>query len=93
MRRINNSNLLLIAVDGRDDCGIELSTDGKVIQYNETFPCHKLEMNNLLRRRLDECFTQHEDEDDVHYCGGAAQGQVIGGLMLVGFLVLRWTTN
>lgn len=83
MRRITNSNLLLIAVDGRDDCGIKLSTEGELINYNTTFPCHKLEMNNLMRRRLDECFTEHTDEADVHYCGGAGGRSMFGALLLV----------
>lgn len=26
------------------------------VQYNKEHPCHKLYMNNLTRRRLDECF-------------------------------------
>lgn len=83
LRRINNSNLLLIAVDGRNDCDMRLSTDGFVIHYNESFPCHKLEMNNLTRRRLDECFTTHDEEADVHYCGGAGGKSVAGALLLI----------
>lgn len=71
---------MLVVVEG-DDCGRTLSTEGKVIQYEEEFPCHKLEMNNLMRRRLDECFTTHEEEADVHYCGHA--GRVWASAMLV----------
>lgn len=88
MRRINNSNLLLIAVDGTDDCGIKLTTEGQVINYNYSFPCHKLEMNNLLRRRLDECFTQHEDEDAAHYCGGTGQKSIVRVLLFLNLIAV-----
>lgn len=88
LRRITNSNLLLLAVDGTDDCGIKLTTEGIVIQYNESFPCHKLEMNNLMRRRLAECFTDHEEEADVHYCGGAEERAIAGGLLIISIVAV-----
>lgn len=90
LRRINNSNLLLLAVDGRDpgEPMDQMTTDGIVIGYNDTFPCHKLEMNSLERRRLDECFTTHDEEADVHYCGTGVRSLVNWGLLvlLVGLL-------
>ena len=36
---------------------------------NETFPCNKLSMNYLPRRRLDECYTEHSNEEETAYCG------------------------
>lgn len=34
------------------------------------FPCHKIPLNDLFRRRLEHCFTRHEDEDEIEACGG-----------------------
>lgn len=31
------------------------------IEYQEEFPCYKLKLNDLPRRRLEECFTEHPD--------------------------------
>lgn len=41
------------------------------MHYPEEFPCYKLKLNDLPRRRLDECFTEHPDVrcffiDDLH---------------------------
>lgn len=66
MNRIPNSNLLLIVINKMNDMTTE-SSDGEVLsteplemetglQYGVVHPCHKLYMNNLTRRRLDECF-------------------------------------
>ncbi|KAL7294695.1 hypothetical protein TKK_0011996 [Trichogramma kaykai] len=40
------------------------------------FPCHKIPLNNLYRRRLEHCHTQHEDEDLIEACGGAANLEI-----------------
>jgi voltage-dependent calcium channel alpha-2/delta-4 len=36
------------------------------------FPCHKIPLNDLFRRRLEHCYTQHEDEDEIEACGGTS---------------------
>lgn len=67
MNRIPNSNLLLIVINK-----INLTTESTAassgilstepiemetgLQYGVVHPCHKLYMNTLPRRRLDECF-------------------------------------
>lgn len=63
VNRIPNSNLLLIVINSLE-LGVKstdiLSTKPKEmetgIQYGVVHPCHKLYMNTLPRRRLDECF-------------------------------------
>lgn len=66
VNRIPNTNLLLVVINKIDDAAADLH-DGEVLstepvemetglQYGVEHPCHKLYMNNLKRRRLDECF-------------------------------------
>lgn len=67
VNRIPNSNLLLIVINKINDITIEASASESPmttepiemetgIQYGVVHPCHKLYMNTLERRRLDECF-------------------------------------
>lgn len=63
VHRIPNSNLLLVFVNKMENLDTpvnDLTTDPKEIdridQYDCEHPCHKIYMNELPRRRLDECF-------------------------------------
>lgn len=63
VHRIPNSNLLLVVVNKMEDLENPpdiLTTDPQEmvtgVQYGSEHPCHKIYMNNLPRRRLDECF-------------------------------------
>ena len=52
----------------------------EIIYYTEndtikTPPCHKLSLNDLPRRRLKNCFTMHEDEDEIEACGRSSNNQ------------------
>lgn len=38
-----------------------LSASPEEIEYPESFPCYKLKLNDLPRRRLEECFTEHPE--------------------------------
>lgn len=65
VNRIPRSNLLLVVVDTKHEMtDIKLSTEPVELTvedvYNVTHPCHKLYMNTLPRRRLDECFVSFE---------------------------------
>lgn len=64
VHRIPNSNLLLVVINSLD---LEVKTATDILstdpiemetglQYGVVHPCHKLYMNFLPRRRLDECF-------------------------------------
>lgn len=63
---IPNSNLLLVVINkidsAMDSFKFEgtMTTEAQVMEvkktYNVSFPCHKLYMNELPRRRLTECF-------------------------------------
>uniref|UniRef100_A0A1B0CZ82 Uncharacterized protein n=1 Tax=Phlebotomus papatasi TaxID=29031 RepID=A0A1B0CZ82_PHLPP len=73
IKRIPHSNLILVVVNTMySSCYRFLTAEPQVILYNVSFPCHKLAMNYLPRRRLEECFTEHPDEEEMTYCGSAA---------------------
>lgn len=38
-----------------------LTASPQEIEYEELFPCYKLKLNDLPRRRLEECYTEHPD--------------------------------
>lgn len=61
-KRIPYSNLLLVVVNAEhQSCNPDMTSSPVEIVYEQEFPCHKLKLNDLPRRRLDECFTEHPD--------------------------------
>lgn len=61
-QRIPHSNLLLVAIDPmHTSCVRTLSTAPVVIDYEDEFPCNKLYLNHMHRRRIEECFTEHPE--------------------------------
>lgn len=64
-KRIPHSNLLMVIIDtGFQTKNIVLKASPEKIVYDVDFPCHKLELNKLECRRLDECYTEHPDVSD-----------------------------
>lgn len=62
LNRIPYSNLLLVVVNAEiSQCSRRVSATATEMHYAEEFPCYKLKLNDLHRRRLDECFTEHPD--------------------------------
>lgn len=53
----------------------------------EEAPCHKLPLNDLKRRRLEGCFTEHPLEYEIEECGGASGVTV--SLLLFSAIVAR----
>jgi len=61
VNRIPRSNLLLVVINAMHSMNdMKLSTEPVELdvetEYGVEKPCHKLYMNSLERRRLDECF-------------------------------------
>lgn len=62
--RIPYSNLLLVVIGAttQNYPKMILGAEAQRINYtyfgNDSFPCHKKYLNNLGRRRLDDCFTE-----------------------------------
>ncbi|XP_055640550.1 voltage-dependent calcium channel subunit alpha-2/delta-3 isoform X1 [Toxorhynchites rutilus septentrionalis] len=75
-KRIPRSNLLMIIVENEYPSDhVILSAAPQVIHHNDTegLPCVKTRLNFLSRRRLEECYTEHPDEELVAHCGEATQ--------------------
>lgn len=74
-----HTNLLLVVVDAMySTCYKRLEVTPVIIsplEYmngSEIAPCHKIPLNDLPRRRLEGCFTEHPLEYEIDDCGGAA---------------------
>ncbi|XP_012164247.2 voltage-dependent calcium channel subunit alpha-2/delta-3 isoform X1 [Bombus terrestris] len=79
-RRVPHTNLLLVVVDAMyPTCYKRLEVTPVTIsplEYangSESAPCHKIPLNDLKRRRLEGCFTEHPLEYEIEDCGGASQ--------------------
>ncbi|XP_076637215.1 ca[2+] channel Muscle-specific alpha2/delta subunit isoform X1 [Colletes latitarsis] len=78
-RRVPHTNLLLVVVDAMyPTCYKRLEVTPVIIsplEYTngtESAPCHKIPLNDLKRRRLEGCFTEHPLEYEIEECGGAS---------------------
>lgn len=71
--RIPFSNLLLVVIGpaNQNHPKKTLGAEAKRINYtyldDDTFPCHKKYLNNLERRRLDDCFTEDDRVCNENY--------------------------
>ncbi|XP_076666835.1 ca[2+] channel Muscle-specific alpha2/delta subunit isoform X2 [Andrena cerasifolii] len=78
-RRVPHTNLLLVVVDAMyPTCYKRLEVTPvniSPLEYTngtESAPCHKMPLNDLKRRRLEGCFTEHPLEHEIEDCGGAS---------------------
>ncbi|XP_076233881.1 ca[2+] channel Muscle-specific alpha2/delta subunit isoform X2 [Calliopsis andreniformis] len=86
-RRVPHTNLLLVVVDAMyPTCYKRLEITPVIIsplEYtngSENAPCHKIPLNDLKRRRLEGCFTEHPLEHEIEQCGGAS-GLIVSVLL------------
>ncbi|KAH8279880.1 hypothetical protein KR054_009426 [Drosophila jambulina] len=74
VKKIPNSNLLLVVVNVlMPSRSVRLTTEPQRLEYPTEFPCYKLNMSFYERRRIEECYTEHEDEELYTYCGNASR--------------------
>ncbi|XP_017853945.1 voltage-dependent calcium channel subunit alpha-2/delta-3 [Drosophila busckii] len=71
VKKIPNSNLLLVVVNVlMPSRSVHLTTEPqRITNYAQEFPCYKLNMSFYERRRIEECYTEHKDEELYTYCG------------------------
>nr|XP_022916420.1 voltage-dependent calcium channel subunit alpha-2/delta-4 [Onthophagus taurus] len=89
VKRIKLSNLLLIAVNRTaKDCDVEevYTNIAKEIDYenNTLHICQKKNLNELVRRPLDDCFYYNEKEENITVC---AKGSIILSSLLLCVIV------
>ncbi|XP_034669004.1 voltage-dependent calcium channel subunit alpha-2/delta-3 [Drosophila subobscura] len=75
VKKIPNSNLLLVVVNVlMPSRSVRLTTEPQpILEYSKEFPCYKLNMSFYERRRIEECYTEHENEELYTYCGNASR--------------------
>ncbi|KPI95038.1 Voltage-dependent calcium channel subunit alpha-2/delta-4 [Papilio xuthus] len=73
---VTKTNLLLVVVERgpwhfKDTCEKPPDTEPVATSNSTTnwAPCHKLELGQLPRRRLEDCFTYHDKERNITACG------------------------
>ncbi|XP_076283345.1 ca[2+] channel Muscle-specific alpha2/delta subunit isoform X1 [Lasioglossum baleicum] len=93
-RRVPHTNLLLVVVDAmyatcykRLEVTPVIISPSEYMNSTESAPCHKMPLNDLKRRRLEGCFTEHPLEYEIDDCGGAAGLTV--SLLLFSTIVAR----
>ncbi|XP_032665097.1 voltage-dependent calcium channel subunit alpha-2/delta-3 isoform X2 [Odontomachus brunneus] len=93
-QRVAHTNLLLVVVDSMySTCYRRLEVTPVNIEpaeyTNDTIekPCHKIPLNTLKRRRLENCFTEHSLEYEIDDCGSASGLTV--SLMLLCLVFVR----
>ncbi|XP_043273929.1 voltage-dependent calcium channel subunit alpha-2/delta-3 isoform X2 [Venturia canescens] len=77
-QRVPATNLLLLVVDSMYwTCHEKLEVTAKNIDPSEypngtePSPCHKKHLNDLPRRRLENCYAEHPLEEEIDACGRA----------------------
>ncbi|KAH8323327.1 hypothetical protein KR067_005091 [Drosophila pandora] len=74
VKKIPNSNLVLVVVNVlMPSRSIRLTTEPQRMNYQTNFPCYKLNMSFYERRRIEECYTMHKEEELYTYCGKASR--------------------
>lgn len=75
-KRVPRSNLLMVIVESEypsDHVILSAAPQNVIHNGTQELPCVKTRLNFLPRRRLEECYTEHPDEDIVAQCGVASQ--------------------
>ncbi|XP_055387226.1 voltage-dependent calcium channel subunit alpha-2/delta-3 [Condylostylus longicornis] len=89
IKRIPKSNLLLVVVKMLYNKEPRRpSTEPKEILYDIPFPCYKLNLSFLERRRLTECYTHHENEEQFTYCGRGNHQKINQSLTILSTIII-----
>ncbi|XP_044742062.1 voltage-dependent calcium channel subunit alpha-2/delta-3 [Chrysoperla carnea] len=96
IKRIVHTNLLLVVVDGmKPTCYTKIFALPRDIIYDNYTqpPCHKLALNDLPRRRLAGCYTEHPLEEQVEACGDASSIVVNTSIQLLLFIYILFIAD
>ncbi|KAK2575608.1 hypothetical protein KPH14_011312 [Odynerus spinipes] len=93
-QRVPHTNLLLVVIDSMfPTCYDRLQVTPVTIspfEYTngmEDRPCHKIPLNDLKRRRLEGCFTEHPLEHEIEACGRGSRQNI--SFLLLSIVVLK----
>ncbi|KAM8715263.1 hypothetical protein ACLKA7_002333 [Drosophila subpalustris] len=95
VKKIPNSNLVLVVVNVlMPSRSVRLTTEPmRITSYESEYPCYKLNMSFYERRRIEECYTEHEDEELFTYCGNASQLELTVHLLLLTIILMFYLTR
>lgn len=95
VKKIPNSNLVLVVVNVlMPSRSVRLTTEPmQITSYESEYPCYKLNMSFYERRRIEECYTEHEDEELFTYCGNASRLELTVQLLLLTTILMFYLTR
>ncbi|KDR23040.1 Voltage-dependent calcium channel subunit alpha-2/delta-3 [Zootermopsis nevadensis] len=87
---IPHTNLVFVVIKSTfETCYKMVSSSSEEILYNGTdHPCQKVFLNDLPRRRISGCFSEHPLEHDVKLCGGCHSLRARALLFVVSWCVV-----
>ncbi|KAF7991534.1 hypothetical protein HCN44_008905 [Aphidius gifuensis] len=99
-QRVVSTNLILVVVNSlSSSCYERLTTEPEnilpsaYVEDHEDAACYKKDLNDLPRRRLAECFTEHYLEDEIDACGGATKIYHINIITIVIYYLIIFYFN
>ncbi|KAH8273978.1 hypothetical protein KR044_006824 [Drosophila immigrans] len=95
VKKIPNSNLVLVVVNVlMPSRSVRLTTEPmRITSYESEYPCYKLNMSFYERRRIEECYTEHEDEELFTYCGNASRLGLTEQLLPLTIILMFYLTR
>ncbi|XP_011305920.1 voltage-dependent calcium channel subunit alpha-2/delta-3 isoform X2 [Fopius arisanus] len=94
-QRVPQTNLLLVVVNSLyPSCWGRLETEPieisprEYVEDEEDAACYKKKINDLPRRRLEKCFTEHPLEDEIDACGRGTRLELPLFLLFMYLIVL-----
>ncbi|XP_060667077.1 voltage-dependent calcium channel subunit alpha-2/delta-3 [Drosophila nasuta] len=95
VKKIPYSNLLLVVVNVlMPSRNVRLTTEPtRITSYESAYPCYKLNMSFYERRRIEECFTVHDNEQNFTYCGNASRLRLTAQLLPLTIILMFYLTR
>ncbi|XP_015127549.1 voltage-dependent calcium channel subunit alpha-2/delta-3 isoform X1 [Diachasma alloeum] len=95
-QRVPQTNLLLVVVNSLyPSCWARLETEpieinpAEYMEDSDDAACYKKKLNDLPRRPLEGCFTEHPLEDEIDACGRGTRLQLTQILLIIYLIIVK----